>query len=178
MKVIFLDVDGELTYSDYTNPETANIDPEKVLMLKEICDKTKATVVISSSWRGTAKYTPKIYHTLRRILEEYRVPVFGDLPYIPCEIIGEIPKNVELMLDELCENPQFELKHGTGRAAEVEKFLSENSVESFVILDDEDYDWKNYGMENNWVQPTWFGNGGLKDQHVKQAIGILNRKVR
>ena len=147
-------------------------------MLKEICDKTGAVVVISSSWRGTEQYTPRIYHTLRRILEEYRVPVFGDLPYIPCEIIGEIPKNVEFTLDELCENPQFELKHGTGRAAEVEKFLSKNSVESFVILDDEDYDWKNYGMENNWVQPTWFGNGGLKDQHVKQAIGILNRKVR
>lgn len=178
MKVIFLDVDGELTYSDYTNPETANIDPEKVLILKEICDKTNATVVISSSWRGTAKYTPKIYHILRKVLEEYKIPVFGDLPYIPAETIGEIPKENTFTLEEVFENPQFALKHGTGRAAEVEKFLSENSVESFVILDDEDYDWKNYGMENNWVQPTWFGNGGLKDQHVKQAIGILNRKVR
>ncbi len=36
MKVIFLDVDGELTYSNYKNKETANIDIEKVKMLKEI----------------------------------------------------------------------------------------------------------------------------------------------
>ena len=177
MKVIFLDVDGELTYSDYTNPETANIDPEKVLILKEICDKTNATVVISSSWRGTAKYTPKIYHILRKVLEEYKIPVFGDLPYIPAETIGEIPKESTFTLEEVFENPQFALKHGTGRAAEVEKFLSGNSVESFVILDDEDYDWKDYGFEGNWIKPTWFGDGGLKENHVIKAIKILNKGI-
>ena len=31
MNIVFLDVDGELTYSDYDNEETANIDIEKVL---------------------------------------------------------------------------------------------------------------------------------------------------
>ena len=40
MKIIFLDVDGELTYSNYQNRETANIDIEKVKLVKEICDKT------------------------------------------------------------------------------------------------------------------------------------------
>ena len=35
MNVIFLDVDGELTYSDYENENTANIDIEKVLLLKK-----------------------------------------------------------------------------------------------------------------------------------------------
>ena len=29
MKIIFLDVDGELTYSDYHNAETSEIDVEK-----------------------------------------------------------------------------------------------------------------------------------------------------
>ena len=33
MKIVFLDVDGELTYSDYENAETANIDIEKVKLL-------------------------------------------------------------------------------------------------------------------------------------------------
>ena len=57
MNIVFLDVDGELTYSDYDNDETANIDIEKVKLLKEICDKTNAKVVISSSWRGDRKST-------------------------------------------------------------------------------------------------------------------------
>lgn len=30
MKIVFLDVDGELTYSAYKNEKTANIDIEKV----------------------------------------------------------------------------------------------------------------------------------------------------
>ena len=64
MKVIFLDVDGELTYSNYKNKETANIDIEKVKMLKEICDKTDAKVVISSSWREAKNHTPDIYGLL------------------------------------------------------------------------------------------------------------------
>lgn len=53
MNIIFLDIDGELTYSNYENHKTANIDIEKVKLLKEICDKSNAKVVISSSWRGS-----------------------------------------------------------------------------------------------------------------------------
>jgi hypothetical protein len=42
-----------------------------------------------------------------------------------------------------------------------------------VILDDEDWQWSDYGYENNWIQPTWFGDGGLKREHVDKAIEIL-----
>ena len=35
MNIVFLDVDGELTYSDYENAETANIDIERVKLLKK-----------------------------------------------------------------------------------------------------------------------------------------------
>lgn len=76
MKIIFLDVDGELTYSNYRNEETADIDIEKVKLLKEICDKTNAKVVISSSWIGTEDYTPKIYYVLREILSKNHIIVF------------------------------------------------------------------------------------------------------
>ena len=41
MNIVFLDVDGELTYSDYENAETANIDIEKVKLLKEIGERMK-----------------------------------------------------------------------------------------------------------------------------------------
>ena len=40
-----LDVDGVLTYSNYKNNETANIDIEKVILLRKICDRSSAKVV-------------------------------------------------------------------------------------------------------------------------------------
>lgn len=157
IKIIFLDVDGELTYKNYHNKKTANIDIEKVKLLKEICDKTGAKVVISSSWRGSEDYTPKRYHVLIEILLKNGVEVLGDTPYLRTEIIGD------------------KCKYGTGRAAEIQKWINEHEVESFVILDDEDWQWSDYGYENNWIQPTWFGDGGLKREHVDMAINILNK---
>ena len=148
--------------------ETADIDIEKVKLLKEICDKTNAKVVISSSWRGTEDYTPKIYYVLRKILSKNHIKVLGDTPYIEAEIVGSVPKTIRLE-----EDLNINCKHGTGRAAEIQKWINENDVENFVILDDEDWQWSDYGYENNWIQPTWFGDGGLKREHVNKAIEIL-----
>lgn len=156
MKVIFLDVDGELTYSNYRNEKTANIDIEKVKLLKEICNKTNSKVVISSSWREL-----KSYSILREILERNNIEVLGDTPYIKLEII--------------IDSTGTKCKYGTGRAAEIQKWIKEHDVESFVILDDEDWQWSDYGYENKWIQPTWFGDGGLKREHVDHAIEILNK---
>lgn len=171
MKIIFLDIDGELTYSNYRNEETENIDIGKVKLLKEICDKTDAKVVISSSWRGSEDYTPKIYHVLRKILAENMIDVLDDTPYLKTEIIGNIPETTNLE-----EDLNIKCKYGTGRAAEIQKWLNEHEVESFVILDDEDWQWSDYGYENNWIKPTWFGDGGLKREHIDEAIKILNKK--
>lgn len=170
MNIVFLDVDGELTYSEYENEETADIDIEKVKLLKEICDRTDAKVVITSSWRGSETYTPRIYHTLIDILIANGLEVVGDAPYIDAKYKdSDLPKTFSL--DEI---PYFQLEYGTGRAAEIQAWLSEHDVEHFVILDDEDWNWKDYGYENNWVQPTWYGNGGLKREHIEKAIEIIN----
>lgn len=171
MRIIFLDVDGELTYSNYKNEDTANIDIKKVKLLKEICDKTDAKIVISSSWRGSEDYTPKIYHVLREILSKNNIEVLGDTPYLKAEIIGDDSEIITLK-----ENLDIKCKYGTGRAAEIQKWINEHEVESFVILDDEDWQWSEYGYENNWIQPTWFGEGGLKREHVDMAINILNKR--
>ena len=168
MKIIFLDVDGELTYSNYQNRETANIDIEKVKLLKEICDKTNAKVVISSIWKGTEYYTPKIYYVIREILSKNHIEVLGDTPYLKAEIVGIMPKTIRLG-----EDLDIKCKYGTGRAAEIQKWISEHDIEDFVILDDENWQWSDYGYENNWVRPTWFGNGGLKREHVDKSIQIL-----
>ena len=175
MKVIFLDVDGELTYHDYENQKTANIDIEKVKLLKEICDKTNAHVVISSSWRGTDTYVPPIYHTLCDILNMYQIPIIGKTSYIPAKCDFD---KTSFTIAEL-ESNDVHIRYGTGRAAEIQKWLSEHpDVTNFVILDDEDWNWVDYGYASHWVQPTWFGDGGLKPEHVKQAIQILTKSSK
>ena len=172
MKIIFLDCDGELTYSDYENEETANIDIEKVKLLKEICDKTDAKVVISSSWRGSDSCTPRIYYVLIDILTSNGIEVLGDTPHIKIEFEGDVSQNItETTLEDL---PYFKIKYGTGRAAEIKKWIDEHDVNNFVILDDDDFDWSDYGYDKHWIQPTWFGDGGLKREHVDMAIKILN----
>ena len=172
MKIIFLDVDGELTYSDYKNETTANIDIEKVKLLKEICDKTDAKVVISSSWHGSDSYTPRIYYILIDILTSNGIEVLGDTPHIKTEFEEEVSQNIaETTLEDL---PYLKIKYGTGRAAEIKKWIDEHDVDNFVILDDEDFDWSDYGYDKHWIQPTWFGDGGLKREHVKKAVEILN----
>ena len=177
MNVVFLDVDGELTYSDYENDETAHIDIEKVKLLKEICDRGNAKVVISSSWRGFSNgHKPKIYFTLLKILEENGIEVIGDTPHINTEFEDQSMPRVSI--NDLDNIPHCKIKYGTGRAAEVQKWLSENDVENFVILDDEDFDWSDYGYDTHWVQPTWFGNGGLKREYVEKAVEILGCKSK
>ena len=59
-KIIFLDVDGVLNCRDYINDKTNDIDPLKVQMIADLCDKTNAKVIITSSWRGSKNYTPHI----------------------------------------------------------------------------------------------------------------------
>lgn len=175
MKVIFLDVDGELTYSDYHNKETSDIDIEKVKLLKKICDRTDAKVVISSSWRGIPGHVPYIYSILLKILSDNDVPVIGEIPYIKLEFEKEDPFESKNPVP-LSHILRAKVKHGTGRAAEIQQWIKENKPEQFVILDDEDHDWSDYGYDSNWVRPTWFGDGGLKEEHVEQAINIFNSK--
>lgn len=168
MKVIFLDIDGELTYSNYQNEQTKHIDLEKVAFIKEICNRTGAKVVISSSWRMCAG----LYGFLVELLSEHNIEIIGKTDYIPTESIEGIS---ELIALTMTEDLGCTIKHGTGRAAEIEKWLKENKTENFVILDDEDWDWADYEYDKHWVQPSWFDDG-LQREHVEKAIEILNRK--
>lgn len=171
MNVIFLDVDGVLTYSDYDNEETADIDIEKVKLLKEICDETNAKIVISSSWRGSGTHTPQIYYTLLNILASNGIDVLGNTSHIKSEFEEDPPDLISLTA---LQDPSYlKIKYGTGRAAEIRQWLNEHEVDNFVILDDGNYNWAAYDYATHWVQPTWFGNGGLKREHVDRAIKIL-----
>ena len=137
-------------------------------MLKEICDNTDASVVISSSWRGIPDCVPDCYYILVSILQTNGIRVLGSIPHL-----NPSNKNCRLSftLDEL---DTMEEEKGTGTAAEIQAWLAEHpEVSDFVILDDLDFRWKDYGYDTHWIQLNWFGNGGLKREHVEQAIKLL-----
>ena len=175
--IIFLDVDGVLNSDDYyaslngTHGYYKDIDIEKVKLLRQICDATGAKIVISSSWRGSDTYTPRIYWILRNILAENGIDVIGDTPFVKTEL-DDVCREV-IGLDGIVE--EYNIKFGTGRAEEVHRWIVKNNPESFVILDDESWNWAEYGYDKNWIQPHYFGdNGGLHTEHVEKAIKILN----
>ncbi|WP_242837926.1 HAD domain-containing protein [Lacrimispora indolis] len=173
---MFLDVDGELTYSGYKNTETNSIDEQKVLLLKEIVESTDAIIVLSSSWKsGYDKKTGKkrnYYKVLEGLLNKNGLEIFDITDNIPSKIINDKPTK-SMTLDDIMN---IRCEYGTGRGAEVNKWIKENNPKSYVILDDENHDWSDYGLENNWIQPSWYDeNGGLHQEHVDKAIKILNR---
>lgn len=51
MRVIFLDIDGVLTTYSYHNPDTNNINPDKVQFLSQIVKRTGAKIVLTSTWK-------------------------------------------------------------------------------------------------------------------------------
>ncbi|MBQ1544467.1 MAG: hypothetical protein IIZ60_01700, partial [Clostridia bacterium] len=64
-----------------------------------------------------------------------------------------------------------------GRPKEIKKWLREypGKVESFVSLDDANFLWDEEGLTPYWVQ-TDFQFGGLKDEHIAQALAILQKQ--
>lgn len=177
MKIIFLDVDGvlndEQTFIDVykhwekTGYRRIEINLDMVNRLKRIVDSTNAKIVLSSSWRfgweliKDGECIPKTEHDkkLNSILSKYGLEVYSK----------------------------------TGRSddgkryKEIEEWLNgHDDVESFVIIDDETYDLMNYYNKGFVVKTSFRPVGemikdmkdcsGLQDNHVLQAIDILNRQ--
>ena len=162
MKVIFLDVDGNLNneYSRSRCQGYIGIDDDKVALLKQIVDATDAKLVLSSTWRlGYNKEghrLEKMGEYLKKKLAKqglsiYDVtPDFGRMGY---------PRGEEI-LDWLVKHPD---------------------VDRYVILDDEEYDFYQIGSEitDFWIQTDYYSRqGGLQQEHVDRAIEILNGEFR
>ena len=153
MKVIFLDIDGVLAHTDYLNWQTRHIDPERVRFLAKIVELTDAQIVLTSTWKdGYDRQSGKkddYYVVLEHVLAEHDLKIYDITDNIPEEVLEQIPSVISLdQLDIHC-------KHGTGRAAEVEKWLMDHQADGFVILDDEDHDWSDYDYDSRWIQTSW-----------------------
>lgn len=159
-KIIFLDIDGVLNSYDYceqakSTEEYTEINPEKVKLLGEILAQTGAQIVLSSTWRDLAERDGEpehpMYTYLTDTLKRFGLEILDHTPMLPT----------------------------AGRAAEIREWLDrqEDTDIRFVSLDDDcpKEEYVRAGIGNCLVRTCfWERNGGLRQEHVEKAIGILN----
>lgn len=167
-KLVFLDFDGVLNNSEfaahqYKNDESAQdsmgldlFDPKAIECMNRIIDATGAKIVVTSSWRylGLAK--------LQKLWKERG---------LHGEIIGMTSLHVvdELILEKGTEWLERET-NGSPRSEEIAHWLKTYDITAdYVIMDDLPMP-KELQVHAIQVNPRF----GLTDQHVKQAIKILN----
>lgn len=184
MKVLFLDVDGVLNgYSRVTGAvyfiamklgllklimnhhDIFGVHTRKVKLLSKIVKATGCKIVLSSSWRfgWCVPYEQKDGHQKELVdkLNKYGIIIMDRTPII--EFNGSY----------------------SHRETEIRDWLSRHdNIESFVILDDEQFDLQGFiGKElvrtsnSDYIKGNWYENTGLKRKHVKQAIKILNKHI-
>lgn len=155
MKIVFLDIDGVLNCNatkdmfKYKGSNTLGIEQEKVQLLRQIIDKTDATIVLTSTWKDG----------------------WGVLDSL-CDESGEY-LNKQLAkegLEIFCKTEDLTMNRGEG----INKFLKDFSmVTSYVILDDYLFeDFKMFDLTNNLVLINECI--GLQQEDVFKAISILN----
>jgi hypothetical protein len=156
MKVIFLDVDGVLncTKTERGWGKMRFVDTRKMLRVREICDRTGAKVVISSSWREGAQddalpVDKMQWQALIAEFDKHRIPVIGMTPIAPDRWRGD----------------------------EIGMWLKsqEEPVKEFVIVDDIVCDLAGFALVGRVVQTVdaW----GLTKAKMEECIKILGEVV-
>ena len=157
MKVIFLDFDGVIT-----SKNGYSLDPEKMELVKRICDETGAYIVVSSSWR---RFT--LEDTIKSITE-----VCDSLPVpflIPERIIGVTPRMYAFKYVNPYVNPKEHFI--VPRGYEIERYLEEHKdIEKYVIIDDVD--------DMLLCQKPFFikinSKSGISKKNVEKAVKLLS----
>lgn len=152
MKVVFLDIDGVL--NDDTTPSRTKsrlifVDREKLLRLKRIVAATGAKIVLSSTWRYDRDNSAYNGDFLE-LQEAFR--------QVGLEFYSFTPEDV----------------YGIRRGMEIKAWLGLHpEVNRYIILDDELFDFEQRGLLSRLIK-TEFGNGGLTEAHVQEAIEMLS----
>ena len=173
MKVIFVDIDGPLSYGlNYKRIKVnENLElpygwePEDCAALTEIIKRTGAKVVISSDW--------KKYYTVEQLGQ------FFEFYGIPNVIIGVTH----------AEKAKLSSSHPQDRAKQIADWVNEhvNEIETWVAIDDMEIGSKFEDMteeyphitkENHvWLIGDWSDTTELLRDNVNKIIEILNGKT-
>lgn len=157
MKVIFLDFDGVIT----TYKSQYRLDEEKMKLIKRICNKTGAKIVISSSWR---RWT--LEDTIKDITDTSRwgVPV----PFTPIKKVVGVTSRVYAF-----KNDDVQHHCRVPRGVEIKMYLDEHTdIDNYVILDDDAdmlLEQAPYFIKTDAIE-------GLSEEDAEKAISILNGK--
>lgn len=154
MKVIFLDFDGVINIAmwdangkkcNFNHPADGKVnDFQAICWLNELCKKTDAKIVLTTSWRNI------------RSLEFLTELLYNSGLKRNIEIIGKTPR--------ICSSDS------NARTFEIEQYLKEHeSIEKFVILDDEEI--IGY-LQDFFVKCNCFY--GFKEPEFIEALNILN----
>ena len=94
MKIIFLDIDGVLTHTDYLNWQTRHIDPERVRFLAKIVELTDAQIVLTSTWKdGYDRQSGKkddYYVVLEHVLAEHDLKIYVLVTIIVSSFVSDL----------------------------------------------------------------------------------------
>ena len=155
MKVIFLDIDGVLNCqsSQSSCNGMMGIDDDKVKRLKEIVKATGAKIVLISTWKADWQ---KVYKEQQGHMANY---------------LDKKLKRQGLVIMDKTEDTSVDRGQG------ILDWLDGKKIESFVILDDEDFDYQEVGIESNVIRTQFYiENGGLQNNEMNLAIKMLNVK--
>jgi len=156
MKVIFLDIDGVLNSRAYdrkrNRDEQTDIDETRLPLVKEIVTATGAKIVLSSTWREHWAKDPHICRDdgvyINKTFAKYELEIYDKTPDLGMDF--DRPDEIKAWLDS-----------------------SQESIESFVIIDDYRYAWGS--LSDNFVKTNPNFGLGLEEEHVQNAIEILNK---
>lgn len=157
MKVIFLDIDGVLNCVETKEKCKAyvGIDDKMVSWLKRIVEATGAQIVLSSSWK----------HDWEPINKEAQNE-FGFY------VDRALKKHSLTAIDKTYES------NSEHRGEGIIQWVRTHEVDSFIILDDEWFDFKELGLQSRIIKTEFYDeNGGLTDDHVELAIELLNSEI-
>lgn len=164
MKVIFLDIDGVLNCrwcKNFIDGGYHFVMDEKILLLKQLVDRTGAKIVLSSTWRYGWVYMDA-YTSENDAFQQREIRHF----------IALREKLREFGLEIFSRTPVSELDF---RGAEIDQWLQEwegEPIESFVIIDDMDGRYLR-PHSNRFVQTSL--QKGLMQNHVNLAVKILEK---
>ena len=180
-KIIFLDVDGVLNcmpdnhrqvWPDFmggADERAFGLNPELILNLKNLLDRTDAKIVVSSSWRHFDDYEPFAHGVYWRDVLAKR--------------LGRKAEDIFIGSTPSCSDP-YMLLHGVSeyavRGKEINTWMKENENKfgkpyedyNFCIIDDEVTDILRV-FKSKYVVHTNYKTG-LTSQDVDQAFHILN----
>ena len=155
MKLIFLDIDGVLNEEKSRSRCVGykGIDDKKAENLAAIVRATDAKIVLISTWKDGWRKTDKAYqgmmaNYLDKKLKKQGVTVFD--------------KTKDMAEGEY-------LSRGEG----ILEFLKRHKTESYVILDDYQFDYDSCGLTAYHIKTNAY-DGGLTSALAEKAINILN----